>query len=89
MNRKMRELIHEINDIEDKIEEARTKGKEFTNSDRMEEAKAKIKEIEDLREIKSKLKAAYQKEEKELEEKKKKLENKLKEGRTWKITQLN
>ena len=80
MDRKMRELIHEINDIEDKIEEARTKGKEFTNSNRMEEAKAKIKEIEDLREIKSKLKAAYQKEEKELEEKKEEVRKQIEGG---------
>lgn len=71
MNKIMRELIHEINDIENKIEEAGSQGRKLLNNDKIEEARAKVKEVEELKNKSKELKEQLEIESKKLEEEKK------------------
>lgn len=75
MNRIMRELLEEIQDVENKINEAKAKGKELINLNKPEEAKAKIEEAKELRDKQDKLRQKYEEESKKEEEEKQNLKN--------------
>lgn len=75
MNRRMRDILEEIQGVENKINEAKAKGKELINLNKPEEAKAKIEEAKDLREKQNELRKEYEIESKKLEEEKQTLKN--------------
>ena len=71
MNKIMREILHEIRDIENSIEAVKNEARSFSSLEKIQEARAKVEEAKLLREKQNKLKEEYEKEAQKLEDEKK------------------
>ena len=60
MNKQMREILSQIDEIENKIDSVKAEGKELFNSNKLEEAKAKTEEAKELRNKQKELKNQYE-----------------------------